>query len=688
MQSPENLSQLFRQIIGALPSAYISGDVLVNGRGDAVDYSVQEVNHAFTELTGLTMEKVRGKRINGLFSIASTVEDTEIFTRVALTGEPVEKEFFSPAFGMYFKLLCFSQARGSFTALLSDQTSSKQCQERCKFLDSMLNSSSDEIYVLDSKGKFIMGNRKVAAKLGISRRRISSKHISDLNPVADQEQWSILWNSLVKKGSLQFETEHQNSKGEIYPVEISADLMENDREICAVMVAKNISGKRALGLAMVKEKKTAGKAADSAGVMLWLLDSSGNFRPLLGGGEKFVSGSSEEVFISCFHQDDRRRICCEMNRNSEGFLDARMRTDRGFLYHRVVWTMVDDDSTAGICYPLPGTGLAGSGSQSAVMQGYRMMTEVFFRKVQKAREALETDRPQVALRTLRSFASEFSLLTGQTAFPERVRFDCFLQENRGIFRHLLEPDILLEVNTEVHATGLIDPTCLENIMARLLIVVSNTGLVRKVLIKTAVLGRNSVIRIVLDGLEGIQSELDRHFIPVQEEDPGLASVYAMVNSAWGKVSCETRDSTVIFDFSFECAMMSDEEAAILIALPGFADSARLYAALRSAGFSAAIETSAEEIRRRFLGRNRGILIASDALAEFSLKELSCDLSGITIIQAGGARAESDLLHLPDGFRTIDAVQMVSNLLAKAEKPQEEDLPGGILWKESRQTPPL
>ncbi len=59
--------QRMRQILGALPCGYLFGEVVVNGNGEAEDYSILEVNHAFSEITSTSRDRTVGRRIAGLF---------------------------------------------------------------------------------------------------------------------------------------------------------------------------------------------------------------------------------------------------------------------------------------------------------------------------------------------------------------------------------------------------------------------------------------------------------------------------------------------------------------------------------------------------------------------------------------------------------------------------------------------
>ncbi len=685
---PDSCRQLLKQIVGALPCAYMYGEVFVNGKGDCTDYAVTDVNHAFTEITGIARERILGKRVNGLFSISSVEEDVQVFARVALTGDPIEREFLSPFFGMHFRVFCFSPQKGYFVALLTDLSPEKKYQERVEFLQDFTNSTSDEFFILDPSGNFVLGNRSVSEKLGVSRTGVPGIHISRLNTLAGEGWWNTLWNSLLQKGSLQFETEHRGFDGNIYPVELSIDLMASGSRKYAAVVAKNISSKRALSSALLKDQRYAEKAASVAGYFVWIVDSGGNFRPILGGEEDYVSGPVTGVFFPLVHPNDREYLAGRMGTLAEGSSEFRMKTRRGMVYHRAVWSRVEENCVAGICYPLSGAGLAGSGSESAAMDTFCLMTELVYRRIINLKEAIEGEKLSTAARIVSSISSEFSNLTGQTAFPERVRFDAFLVSSTGMLKQLLSPSIILDIDTSRNVSGLIDPSFLENVLVRLLLIVQKTENAERVLLQSRSRSRYAGVIMSVFGREGIQDQLEKQFIPVRGSVPGLASVYAMVRSAGGRVEYETIDNRVEFSIWFPRAGMSDESATVLIALPDSVDAARAYAALRDAGYSVAIENSIEEIRRRLGEEGTGVLVASASMPDFTPEELAEGSGHVALIQVGGRPPAGGAKYLPDGFRTSELVIMVNEITSRVEKPLAAGPQAGTLWTVPRLTPPL
>jgi len=689
MENSHGLStQRFRQVLEALPCAYIYGEILVNGHGDAEDYCVLEVNHSFSVITSTTRDKVIGKRIAGLFSLASVKDDIAVFAGVALTGDPVEKEFLSPHFGIHFRVFCFAPQEGYFVAMLTDLSREKKLEGRLEFIRQFGNSTSDEFFVVDSMGRFVLANSVVAERLGTTQRSIPGHFLSELNPMAESEWWDTLWKSLLKRGSLQFESDHRGKNGDVYPVELSIDLMEFNGRNYAAFVAKNVSRRRILSKALRQDRKFAELAASMAGYLVWMIDSTQVFRPLLGGVSNLTAGPVNEVFFTLLHRDDREQLLKAINLEPEGTRDLRMKTDRGFVYHRFKWSPVEDNCIVGICYPLSGAGLSGMGSHSNVMDAICMMTESMDDRLSKLENVLAQNNTASAVRMVRAITSDFSNITGKVSFPEKMRFDAYLSDNAGMLKQLCKQSISVSVDASVMAVGICDSSLLENSIVRLLLVLQNTGLITAVSIGSCTDASTAGVSVTVAGRDGIQAALERSFIPVKGQVPGLASVYAMVRYGGGQVSYETMDEKVEFVLSFPRAAVDDDAAFILIAMPDGVDAARSSAALRNAGYSVAIENSFSEILRRAGEEAAGILVLSASMPDFSLDEIRNSVPDMSLIQIGGEQNGTSTKYLPDGFRTRDLVACVNEIAATAGKLQAEGLQDENLWREPRRTPPL
>jgi len=670
----EDYKKRLQQIIGAMPCGYIYGEIVVDGDGVPINYSVIDVNHALVSIASITKNKVIGKRIAGLFSLSSIKDDISIFSKVALTGDPIEKKFNSPKLDKYFHLFCFSPQLGYFIALLTDISIQKKYKTSLGFIRSFGNSTSDEFFILDSKGKFVAGNAAVGERLGVPEGEIPGLHFYALNCLATDEWWTTLWNTLLKKNSLQFETDHRGVDNIAYPVELSIDLMTFEEEKFATMVAKNISSKRALTTALKQDRKFAEKAASIAGYFIWMLDSEGIFRPLLGTESGFNSGAVEDVFLSQIHKEDRLAFSEALRVNKEGFEEFRLQTSRGFVYHKSKWSTSEDNVIIGICYPLSGGGLAGLGSESVAMDAVNLLIKSLRFRFSKLHESLLTKELDVAERILRGLVNDYSILSSVNEIDnEFVNIDEFLVENESLLNNLLQSSLNLSINSSVKASASVNYSDLENVLVRLALVLKDSHRVTDLDFSSFIDSPKCGIKVQAQGVEGIQAELEKLFIPLRDSTPGLASVYSMVKNSGGQIYYDTFDHTVEFTISYPLTSEVYSTCQILVVLSDSVDSARAFGTLLSEGYSVKTENKFAEIKKCVFNQGIELLIMSDSNAEFSIHDVMSIFPELKLLQVGGKPLSSNTDYLQNGFKTRDLVSSVKKII-KAEKPRVEALP--------------
>lgn len=669
----EDCKRRLQQIIGAMPCGYLYGEIVVDGDGVPTNYSIIDINHAFADMASITKSRITGKRLAGLFSLSSLKDDISVFSKVALSGDPIEKKFYSPKLDKHFRLFCFCPDLGFFIALLTDITSEREFEASLSFVRSFGNSTSDEFFILDSSAKFVAANTAVAERLGVSQENISGLHFSVLNCLATEDWWATLWNTLLEKKSLQFETDHRGVDSVAYPVELSIDLMTFEDKQFATMVAKNVSSKRALTTALKQDRKFAEKAASIAGYFIWMLDSEGIFRPLLGIESGFNSGAVEDVFLSQIHKEDRSAFSEALRVNKEGFEEFRLQTSRGFVYHKSKWSTSEDNVIIGICYPLSGGGLAGLGSESVAMDAVDLVIKSLKFKFSKLQEYLLKKEMDAAERIVRGLVNDYSILSTKEIDAEFVNIDEFLAKNECLLNNLLQSSLNLTIDNRVKATASVSYSSLEKILVRLVLVLMGSNRVTDLNIASFSDFPNCGVKIQALGIEGIQAELEKLFIPLRDSTPGLASVYSMVKNSGGYISYDTFDHTVEFTISYPLKEEGDDTCQILVVLSNPVDSARAYGTLLSKGYSVKTENEFAGIKKCITEQQVKLIIMSDSNAEFSISDVMSIAPELKLLQIGGEANSSNTDCLPNGFKTEELATFVRRLII-AEKLRAEALP--------------
>ncbi|MFH1983224.1 MAG: PAS domain S-box protein [Pseudomonadota bacterium] len=79
---------------------------------------------------------------------------------------------------------------------------------------------------LDQEGCIRYANRKACDSLGYSRGELLEMSVFDIDPATKREMWPHIWKMLCDDGTASFESEHRRKDGTIFPVEVTATLIE------------------------------------------------------------------------------------------------------------------------------------------------------------------------------------------------------------------------------------------------------------------------------------------------------------------------------------------------------------------------------------------------------------------------------------------------------------------------------
>lgn len=123
-QVEQQYQMLFREML----DGFALHDIILDARGQPIDYRFLAVNPAFERLTGLNAEILLGKTV---LEVLPGIERRWIDTygRVALTGEPAKFENHIEALGRYFKVTAFRPAPSQFACIFTDITERKQAEQ-------------------------------------------------------------------------------------------------------------------------------------------------------------------------------------------------------------------------------------------------------------------------------------------------------------------------------------------------------------------------------------------------------------------------------------------------------------------------------------------------------------------------------------------------------------------------------
>lgn len=136
-------------------------EIILDDKGNPVDYVFLDVNSAFERLTGLKKEKIIGKRVKEVLPNTEYYW-VEKYGDVALKSSVLKFTNYSQELDKYFKVIAFSPRRLQFATLIEDVTEKmiieNALQERELRLRTLINTIPDIITFKDGEGRWIITN--------------------------------------------------------------------------------------------------------------------------------------------------------------------------------------------------------------------------------------------------------------------------------------------------------------------------------------------------------------------------------------------------------------------------------------------------------------------------------------------------------------------------------------------------
>jgi len=144
-ESLKESEQRYRSLFSGMTEGFALHEILFDRQGQPCDYRFLTVNPAFETLTGLKAEDLIGK------SQRQVLPDEDSFwllaySKVALTGEPVHAEHYSPPLQRHFEVFAYRPAPNQFATILSDITERKRIEEAQTFLAQSGSGGSSESF--------------------------------------------------------------------------------------------------------------------------------------------------------------------------------------------------------------------------------------------------------------------------------------------------------------------------------------------------------------------------------------------------------------------------------------------------------------------------------------------------------------------------------------------------------------
>ena len=147
----------------------------------------------------------------------------------------------------------------------------KRVEDRLQRTQYAVDHAADQIFVVDSNGRFVDVNESACRRLGYSKEELMTMSVMDIDPDFPREAWDSCWAALTTERQLRIETRHRSKSGEIYPVEVVANyLCHNGQELdCAIV--RDVSERKRIEERLQRTQYAVDHAVDQ----VFFVDSKG-----------------------------------------------------------------------------------------------------------------------------------------------------------------------------------------------------------------------------------------------------------------------------------------------------------------------------------------------------------------------------------------------------------------------------
>jgi PAS domain S-box-containing protein len=134
----------YRSLFENMSEGFALHEVIFAAGGVPCDYRFLEANPAFEALTGLQREQIIGRLVT---EVLPGEDPTWIrrFGQVAVTGEPVHFDHYSPALKRHYEVFAYRPAPGLFAVIFMDITDRKQAERELENKTALVEAANREM---------------------------------------------------------------------------------------------------------------------------------------------------------------------------------------------------------------------------------------------------------------------------------------------------------------------------------------------------------------------------------------------------------------------------------------------------------------------------------------------------------------------------------------------------------------
>lgn len=213
--------QKYRDLFNGMIEGYAVHELICDAEGTPIDYRFLELNPAFERLTGL------GRDVIGKTHKEILPDDDpkwlQIYGKVAMTGEPVRFENYSPPLKRHYEVAAFRTAPGHFATLFQDITDRKRVEQALKDSERLYRAIGETIdygvWVCTPDGRNTYASDAFLKLVGFTQERCSNFGWGDALHPDDAERTLAAWKECIRtEGTWDIEHRYLGVDGQWHPI--------------------------------------------------------------------------------------------------------------------------------------------------------------------------------------------------------------------------------------------------------------------------------------------------------------------------------------------------------------------------------------------------------------------------------------------------------------------------------------
>lgn len=216
-------------------------EIVYDPSNKAIDYVIIDVNPAYENITGFKREKVLGKKASAIYN-ADIPPYIDIYSKVAMTGEPEHFETYFEPMDKYFRIVVTSPEKGKFSTFFEDISEYKTTEKKLKEIEKRYRLISenigDVVWLLDiNSGRFNYVSPSVYQLRGYTSQEVLSQSIRE---VLTHESYQFIIKNIpsrinaLKNGDKSVrvqinEVDQIRRDGSIVPTEVVTTFLTNEK---------------------------------------------------------------------------------------------------------------------------------------------------------------------------------------------------------------------------------------------------------------------------------------------------------------------------------------------------------------------------------------------------------------------------------------------------------------------------